>query len=676
MDSVKFLISIWSKQARPGEYVFLCTRKIDGDNVEWKDHPILYRGRTHLKEDLKRFFKQYDSKKYDIYFAPLAFSKPRRAKEAAVRSIFLWQDLDYADPKKFPNKQELFPSIYWQSSPGRYHALWKLDKVYDLDEVTNLNRDLAYYVGADKGGWDKTQVLRVPGTHNLKYEDKPVVKLMKSNGKTYQLKTLRKLVPEKKELTTNITVSYLEEGDPQEILNRYSGKIPAKTLKLLLQQEVEVGKRSDVLWMLEHQLYEAGLTPEEIFTLVKHSAWNKYRGRKDENERLAKEIEKTINDFLSKSIEKPKELVLEGSPLKIETFGQVMANINSYPGWLVEGFWARRSHGIVAGEPKSFKSTFTLDLAVSVASGEPFLGKYPVLEPGPVIIVQNENADWIIKDKMEKLIYNRGLAGKVEYVNKRVLKVEFPKEIPLYMINQQGYSLDNPEHQQVMEALIKEIRPVLVIFDPLYLMFDGDINSAKDLNPVLNWMLKLKNEYKTGVMVIHHYNKGSGGNTHWRGGQRMLGSTTLHGWIESAWYLQVMEPDESQAVQVDQISKAPASVIMTREFRNAGHYPKIELKLRMGEFGDPTYEVTAEVYSEEGEGKSKRLNVDQVAVEIIRAIKTIKENRIISWTELMEMVGVDSQKLIKEAASLAAKTDTSLKITAAGVTKTKKKKIS
>mgnify|MGYP006892267329 FL=1 len=112
---------------------------------------------------------------------------------------------------------------------------------------------------------------------------------------------------------------------------------------------------------------------------------------------------------------------------------------------------------------------------------------------------------------------------------------------------------------------------------------------------------------------------------------------------------------------------------MTREFRNAGHYPKIELKLRMGEFGDPTYEVTAEVYSEEGEGKSKRLNVDQVAVEIIRLIRTIKENRIVPWTELMEMVGVDSQKLIKEAASLAAKTDTSLKITAAGVTKTKKK---
>src|SRR5690606_41428795 len=64
--------------------------------------------------------------------------------------------------------------------------------------------------------------------------------------------------------------------------------------------------------------------------------------------------------------------------------------------------WARRSHGIVAGEPKSFKSTYVMDLAISVASGEPFLGKYPVIESGPVIYVQNENADWILKDRIDR----------------------------------------------------------------------------------------------------------------------------------------------------------------------------------------------------------------------------------------------------------------------------------
>ena len=44
-------------------------------------------------------------------------------------------------------------------------------------------------------------------------------------------------------------------------------------------------------------------------------------------------------------------------------------------GWLVEGWWGRQSQGIVAGQPKVYKSTYVQDLAVSVASGRPFLGK-------------------------------------------------------------------------------------------------------------------------------------------------------------------------------------------------------------------------------------------------------------------------------------------------------------
>src|SRR5690606_22334296 len=114
---------------------------------------------------------------------------------------------------------EVFPTIYWQSSPGRYHALWKLDKVYDMESTIKLNRDLAYHVDADKGGWDATQVLRVPGTHNLKYENKPMVKLMKSAGKVYSFNRLRQLVPEQKDLSlVDLNISKLHEGDPQEIL--------------------------------------------------------------------------------------------------------------------------------------------------------------------------------------------------------------------------------------------------------------------------------------------------------------------------------------------------------------------------------------------------------------------------------------------------------------------------
>lgn len=674
-EIISFLSNIWNKQCKPGEYVFLSFRDPNKKKGNWIDVPIKYTGRASIRKAVKDLMDQYSPNKYDWYWCPLPFKGSKRNKDLVTRSKFLWQDLDYADPKKFKD-QTLYPTIYWESSPGRFHGLWELDNQYEIKEVETLNRDLAYEVDADKGGWDLTQVLRVPGTKNHKYAHKPTVQLRHSHGTPIPFSELRSRIKHVEKQTEIQFESKLDEGDPQEILNRYAGKLPRDLLTVLLQKKAEVGKRSEIIWSLEHRLYEIGLTPDEIFTLIKHSAWNKYRGRHDEDLRLTRELQKIISETVNKSVQEKiknlSELDLDGIDLVIDSYSDVMGNIRSYPGWLVEGFWARRSHGIVAGEPKVFKSTFTLDLAISVASGQPFLGKYPVLEPGPVLLVQNENADWLMKDKIEKVIANRGLSGKVKKIAERRFEITFPQEIPLYSINQQGYLLNSPEHQVAMEKIIQEMRPVLVIFDPLYLMFDGDINSAKELNPVLNWLLKLKNEYKTGVMLIHHYNKGNGGSS-WRGGQRMLGSTTLHGWIESAWYLQANEPEGGNEIAIDKVSDNPVSVIMTREFRTAGHYPKIELKLKMGEFGNPSYEVQADIYREEGKDnqKPKRLTNDKIALEIIRIMETKSVGTIVSWSDLMENIGVDRKNIIKEAGTMAAQTNFSIEITPTGVKKIK-----
>ena len=52
--------------------------------------------------------------------------------------------------------------------------------------------------------------------------------------------------------------------------------------------------------------------------------------------------------------------------------------------WLVEQLWCARSVGVIGGAPKSAKTWLGLDMALSVATGTPCLGKYAVPEPGPV----------------------------------------------------------------------------------------------------------------------------------------------------------------------------------------------------------------------------------------------------------------------------------------------------
>ena len=99
----------------------------------------------------------------DIYFSVLSFSGARR-KENALPGNWLWADLDETSPLDI--ELELRPTIAWQSSPGRYQALWQLSQEMSAKVLEQTNQLLTYKVGADKGGWSVTKVLRIPGTKN------------------------------------------------------------------------------------------------------------------------------------------------------------------------------------------------------------------------------------------------------------------------------------------------------------------------------------------------------------------------------------------------------------------------------------------------------------------------------------------------------------------------------
>jgi len=580
------LIDLWRLHCDDQDRVFVSCK--DPQSGQWQDKPLVFG--DELENQLITWFRQRPPERYDLYFCPLPFAGDRRIKTNVKGSKLLWSDMDEVNPQEVPIK----PSVHWLSSPGRYQGLWELDQFLDKHQAEEVNKQLTYHIGADKGGWDLTQVLRVPETINHKYRDKPKVGKFSFTNKKYGLGDLGLSDSDNgRSDTSPADVT----SDPNKIISMYRDRIPRKVLNLLFAKHADVGKRSDIIWYLEHKLHEIGLSPDEIITLVKHSVWNKYSGRADENIRLHAELTKILESSFEESTpaEGP-QVKEEAEPpgLVLESFKDMLVNLRSYPGWLVEGFWMRRSHGIVAGEPKSFKSILSLDLAVSVASGAPFLNQFPVFERGPVLLIQNENSEWIMKDRLEKIIYNKELGGRAKVKNGK-LKVRFPADLPLYFINQQGFLLGDPIHQAVVEQMVEKYRPLLIVLDPLYLMFDGDVNHAKDLNPVLNWLLKLKNEYNTGIMLIHHWNKKKGGA---RGGQRMLGSTTLHGWVESAWYIGVSgSQNDSEGGEGDtdeEITKTegtPVSLTVEREFRAGGTRPKIDLTLQLQELGDPGYDI-------------------------------------------------------------------------------------
>lgn len=592
----------------------------------------------------------------DLYFCTTSLSDKRRVKGCVQSSRYLWQDLDEVDPSSLGS---LKPTIAWQSSPGRFQGLWKLNVLCEPRRLEALNKALAQKVGADQGSWILTKVLRIPGTVNHKYPARPKVKMLWEDGRTYNIGRLeQKLEPdstrEREEDATGPELKF------KEVYAKYKDSMPRKVRRLLTTDTATQGKRSDILWYLEHELIKAGLKPQEVYALVKASVWNKFKGRSDEEERLMSEIGKAVAEKgESKEKKKEERISLEFEPteedasdssnlfsLNLQNDLELMTDVYQYPGWTVEGFWTRKSHGIIAGEPKSFKSTLVLDMAVSVASGKKFLDEFEVVDTGPVLIVQNENAPWIMKDRLTKIRSNRGLIGEISKTG-GLYEVKFPVQLPMYYINQQGFNLNEPFHRKLLDKIMSSVRPRMVIFDPLYLMFDGDVNKSKDLNPILSWLLALKDKHGCSLVVIHHWKKGTAG-TKIRGGQRMLGSTTLHGWVESAWYLDVKKSDElEEEIFSDELNSPSGSATLTleREFRGAGTYPKLDMVVKMGDFGSIDYSVEIKRHKKERGG----INEEEVK-KSIQELLEIRDGHV-TMREISKELGISrkiASRILKE----------------------------
>lgn len=566
----KILDVVWGKQEG---YVCLST-KTPGDKKSWSDNIYSW---PQDRPEIAAFIDRH-SEDYDVYWAPMVFSQPRRSVKYATECPYLWADLDPVSPHNCFIK----PSIAWESSPGRYQCIWLLsDEITPLDH-DELNKRMTYAVEADKSGWDITQVLRLPGTLNHKYVEKPPVKLMWMRKNLYDPQDLANQLPA---VGTSSLIDVdeldIELNDLRELVWPYRRILGDKLWELLFtpSSQVQEGERSTRIWELEARLIEANIPISEVVKIAKASPWNKYRGRKDENTRILQEVLKA-----EKRIRQGPIVSTGDGRVPWVSYSRLMGQQMVGPGWLIEGIWANNSHGMIAGEPKTYKSIISTEIAVSVASGLPMWDTYKVTRQGPVMIIQEENAPWVVKDRLQKVAWGKGLLdGKVTIPNKGnkvkpgKIYVEFPPELPIKILNNWGFDLTQEEHRAVVEAEIDRVRPVLIILDPLYLMLgDIDDNSAQGLRSTLSWLLQLKVTYNTSIMILHHWNKGGQSG---RGGQRMLGSTTLHAWVESALYTSVRDPDKNE-------------VTVEREFRSFMKPDNLVMTVAMSEPGkDPSYDV-------------------------------------------------------------------------------------
>jgi len=196
-----------------------------------------------------------------------------------------------------------------------------------------------------------------------------------------------------------------------------------------------------------------------------------------------------------------------------------LATARTGPKWLIDGLWAADGVGVIGGAPKCCKTWLALELAVAVASGTDALGRFPVAAPGPVLAYAAEDAPAPLHDRLLALSAARGLPLD---------------RLDLFLLTTPALRLDTLLDRTRLAATLDQLRPRLLLLDPLVRLHRSDENSAADMAALLGELRDLQRRYALAIMLVHHLRKQAGATA---GGQGLRGSGDLHAWGDSNLYL-------------------------------------------------------------------------------------------------------------------------------------------
>lgn len=479
----------------------------------------------------------------DQYFTPGVFSAPRRVTQHAIPVPWLWADLDPVDPRSVGR---FTPTIAWETSPGRYQCVWEVPYPHEgATEHGGPNHRLTHHLGADPSGWDATQLLRVPGAAHTKSAPQRG-ELLWSDGPKLQWNQLDALpdVPSRDDEAAMVALS--EEAisgvDRSAVWARVRPLVSAHTRELMALRDASGVDRSEALWSVERDLADAGCSALEIVALVMGTPLDKYVGRGDHLKRLSIEAARAVAERPAESLEGG--ALGEGAPM----WASDLASIHvPRPRWLIEGIWTRGGCGFVSGAPKSYKSWLSLDMAVSIATGEPLLGEYRVVSPGPVLYLQEEDSLATVVDRLDSIVEGRAPRahwGGVLEVDGGSVTWEPPSGLPIDIQAHTGVVLSDPRWMSWLSERVRTYEYRAVVIDTLTTTVgDVDLDKAVDLQTrVLRPLREIAQTYDCAVIIVHHSRKNAQGG---RRGSNMLGSVALHGWVDCAMYL---DRDEESGV--------------------------------------------------------------------------------------------------------------------------------
>jgi len=190
------------------------------------------------------------------------------------------------------------------------------------------------------------------------------------------------------------------------------------------------------------------------------------------------------------------------------------------PRWLIDQLWGAAAVGVIGGAPKCSKTWLALDMSLSVATGTPCLGRYAVPDPGPVLIYLAEDSLAMVRERVEGMARHRSLQLDT---------------VPIHVITAPVLQLDREPHRSQLRQTARQLRPRLLLLDPLVRLHGIDENHAGEVAELLAYFRSLQRELNLAVILVHHTRKNAAGGA--AAGLGLRGSSDIHAFGDSNLYL-------------------------------------------------------------------------------------------------------------------------------------------
>jgi hypothetical protein len=433
----------------------------------------------------------------NLYFAHARFSERQRKDQHVVSTRILFADCDSRQAVEAVRRFRPHPSWVVRTSPGKAQAVWVVRDPASPEEMAAVTRRLGRLLGADKGVWEPSRLLRLPWTLNVKPEygpDFPLVEL-EATGRAIDLSTLVSVLPPEERRHERTHAESAQVGhDVWALID----KLPENLRKIVRGLDkkgegIPEHHRSEPFWWLVMELVEAGWGPRAMEAVLGVANDQLMGGRYTD-----KQIHEQIEAGFAKHREQP------GTALITLRADQVPVR---QVDWLWQHRVPLRKVTVFDGDPEMGKSTIMeADVAARVTKGRPMPDGAPNPfggQPRDVVIMSAE-------DDADDTIVPRLMAAGADLY--RVHFLEGPKDehdVPTNL----SLPSDLNKIRQACEELVRQGRQVgLVIVDPVIAFFDARVNSWNDQQsrPVLGALRVVAQDFGCAVVGIRHFRKASG----------------------------------------------------------------------------------------------------------------------------------------------------------------------